>query len=148
MAAKGKDEAEAELRSFIQKHGQHARLFEARMALAELLLLNVPTDFTAVDRALNAVENSPALTDRQRERLVITQLWRLDRAGKLRELAEAGSTFLKASPTSPQAALVRMKVADAFFRLENFAAARTEFDLALCGHRPLLCRHVCPLHDE
>jgi uncharacterized protein (UPF0147 family) len=129
MAAKGKDEAEAELRSFIQKHGQHARLFEARMALAELLLLNVPTDFTAVDRALNAVENSPALTDRQRERLVITQLWRLDRAGKLRELAEAGSTFLKASPTSPQAALVRMKVADAFFRLENFAAARTEFEL-------------------
>jgi len=129
MAAKGQPQAETELRGFMDKHAEHPRLFEAQMALAELLLLHVPTDFAAVDRELTAAEAAPALTDRQRERLVMTRLWRLDRAGKLKDLAEAGSAYLKASPASAQAALVRMKVADAYFRLENFAAARTEFEL-------------------
>ena len=129
MTAKDQPQAEIELRGFMDKHADHPRLFEAQMALAELLLVRVPTDFAAVDRELNAAEAAAALTDRQRERLVMTRLWRLDRAGKLKELAEAGSAYLKASPASSQAALVRMKVADAYFRLENFAAARTEFEL-------------------
>ncbi|GEP44166.1 tetratricopeptide repeat protein [Brevifollis gellanilyticus] len=129
MAAKGRAEAESELRGFMEKHSQHPRLFEAKMALAELLLLRVPIDFPAVDRLLAEIETFPALTDRQRERLVMTQLWRLDRAGKLKELTDAGSAFIKARPGTPQTALVRLKVADAFFRLENFAAARTEFEL-------------------
>lgn len=129
MTAKDQPQAETELRGFMDKHAGHPRLFEAQMALAELLLVRVPTDFAAVDRELNAAEAAAALTDRQRERLVMTRLWRLDRAGKLKELAEAGSAYLKASPASSQAAWVRMKVADAYFRLENFAAARTEFEL-------------------
>jgi len=129
MAAKALPEAETELRQFGQKHGLHPRMFEAQMAMAELLLLRVPTDFSAVDRALTAVEAMPSLTAKQRERLVLTRLWRLDRQGKLKELTEAGAAFLKAWPAASQAALVRMKVADAYFRLENFAAARTEFEL-------------------
>jgi len=129
MAAKAQPEAEAELRQFVQKHGQHPRVFEAQMAMAELLLLRVPTDFSAVDRALAAVEAMPAITDKQRERLVLTRLWRLDRQGRLKELTEAGTAFLKSWPSASQASLVRMKVADAYFRLENFAAARTEFEL-------------------
>ena len=129
LAAKRQPEAEAELKAFLQKQAQHPRLFEARMAMTELLLLRVPTDFAAVDRALTSVEAMPGLTERQRERLLITRLWRLDRAGQLEELAETGTAFLKALPEASQAGLVRLKVADAFFRLENFAAARTEFEL-------------------
>jgi TolA-binding protein len=129
LAAKATNEAETELRGFIQRHAQHARLFDAHLALAEVLLMRVPTDFAEVDRALKAAESLPTITDRQRERALLTKLWRLDRQGQLKELTEAGTAFLKAWPETSQAALVRMKVADAYFRLENFAAARTEFEL-------------------
>jgi thioredoxin-like negative regulator of GroEL len=129
LASKAQPEAEAELRNFEQKHAQHPRLFEARIALAEVLLLRVPTDFAAADRALKSAESIPSITDKQHERLLLTRLWRLDRQGRLKELTEVGSTFLKDRPAASQAALVRLKVADAYFRLENFAAARTEFEL-------------------
>lgn len=129
LASKAQPEAETELRSFEQNHAQHPRLFEARIALAEVLLLRVPIDFAAADRALKSAESIPSITDKQRERVLLTRLWRLDRQGLLKELTEVGSNFLKVMPTANQAALVRLKVADAFFRLENFAAARTEFEL-------------------
>ncbi len=129
LAAKAKPEAEPELRQFIQQNPQHPRLFEAQITLAELLLLRVPTDFAEVDRAIQTAESTPGIIDKQRERVLLTRLWRLDRQGRLKELTEIGTTFLKAWPAASQAALVRMKVADAYFRLENFAAARTEFEL-------------------
>lgn len=134
MAAKVQPEAEAELRGFMQKHDRHPRLFEAHLALAELQLMKIPTDFAAVDRVLTTAGDLPSLTDKQREQLVITRLWRLDRQGRLKDLAEAGTAFLKAWPAASLAALVRMKVADAYFRLENFAAARTEFELVAKQH--------------
>jgi hypothetical protein len=129
LASRAQPEAEAELRSFAQKHPQHPRLFEAQIALSEVLLLRVPIDFAAADRALKSAESIPSITDKQRERLLLTRLWRLDRQGLLKELAEVGASFLKDMPAASQAVLIRLKVADAYFRLENFAAARTEFEL-------------------
>ncbi len=129
LVSKAQPEAEAALRSFAQKHPQHPRLFEAQIALSEVLLLRVPIDFAEADRALKSAESIPAITEKQSERLLLTRLWRLDRQGLLKELTEVGTSFLKDMPTASQAALIRLKVADAYFRLENFAAARTEFEL-------------------
>ncbi len=134
LAAKGQPEAEAELRTFTQKHPQHPRLVEAFMTLAEVSLLRGPKDFATVDRALQAAEAVPSATDKQRQRISITRLWSLDRQGQLKILIENGAEFLKKWPTSDQAPMVRMKVADAFFRLENFASARTEFELVAKNH--------------
>jgi hypothetical protein len=104
------------------------------MTLAEVSLLRGPKDFATVDRALQAAEAVPSLTDKQRQRISITRLWSLDRQGQLKILIENGAEFLKKWPTSDQAPMVRMKVADAFFRLENFASARTEFELVAKNH--------------
>lgn len=129
LAAKGLPEAEAELRSFTQKHAQHPRALDAFIALAEVSLLRVPTDFAAVDRALQSAAELTGLTEKQLQRIAITRLWQLDRQGQLKAVTESGAEFLKKWPTAERAAMVRMKIADAFFRLENFASARTEFEL-------------------
>lgn len=134
LAAKGKPEAEAELRAFTEKQPRHPRAVEAYIALAEVALLRVPTDFPFVERVLKSAESVTGLTDKQRQRIIITRLWQLDRQGQLKTLTETGTDFLKTWPTAEQAAMVRMKVADAYFRLENFAAARTEFELVSKEH--------------
>lgn len=134
LAAKGKTEAEAELRAFTEKQPRHPRAVEAFIALAEVALLRVPTDFPFVERVLKSAESVTGLTDKQRQRIIITRLWQLDRQGQLKTLTETGTDFLKTWPTAEQAAMVRMKVADAYFRLENFAAARTEFELVSKEH--------------
>lgn len=118
-----------QLRTFIQKHPEHPRRVQAHLALAETLLGQIPTDFVSIEKALNAAASQPGLTDRQRQQIAITHLWMLDKQGQLKVLTEAGAEFLKTWPTSSQAATVRMKVADAYYRLENFANARTEFEL-------------------
>ncbi|MCW0220730.1 MAG: outer membrane protein assembly factor BamD, partial [Prosthecobacter sp.] len=118
-----------QLRTFIQKHPEHPRRVQAHLALAETLLGQIPTDFVSIEKALNAAASQPSLTDRQRQQIAITHLWMLDKQGQLKVLTEAGAEFLKTWPTSSQAATVRMKVADAYYRLENFANARTEFEL-------------------
>ncbi len=129
LAAKGQPEAEAELRAFVQKQSKHPRVVEAYITLAEVALLRVPTDFQAVERSLQVAEKLPNLTDKQRQRIAVTRLWSLDRLGQLKALTETGAEFLKSWPAAEQAAMVRMKIADAYFRLENFASARTEFEL-------------------
>lgn len=129
LAAKAKTGVEEELRLFTQLHPQHARLAEAYIAQAEVLLLRVPTDFPAVDRALQAAAKITSLSDEQRQQIIITRLWQHDRQGKLKEVVEQGGEFIKQWPGSSSVTLVRMKVADAYYRLENFAAARTEYEL-------------------
>jgi len=133
-AAKGRPEAEAELLAFIKEQGYHPRSVEAWLALADLSLIRVPANFDLTERALKSAESAPELTEKQRQRITITRLWQMDRQGRLKSVTEVGAEFLKNTPESEHAALVRMKVADAYFRLENFAAARTEFELVAKNH--------------
>jgi outer membrane protein assembly factor BamD (BamD/ComL family) len=134
LAAKGRPEAEAELKRITQKQPPHPRAIEAWLALAELAILRVPADFRLADQAFKMAESWPGITEAQRQRAITTRLWQLDRQGQLKALTEVGAQFLAKWPMANQAAEVRMKVADAFFRLENFAAARTEFELVAKNH--------------
>ncbi len=129
QAAKGAAGIEEELRLFTQRYPEHPRAVEALIAHAEVLLLRVPTDFPAVEKALQAASKSPTISDQQRQQIHITQLWQQDRQGRLKELVENGADFIQQWPDSSSVPQVRMKVADAYFRLENFAAARTEYEL-------------------
>jgi Tetratricopeptide repeat len=134
LAAKGRPEAEAELIRITAKQPPHPRAIEAWLALAELAILRVPADFALADKAYKTAESWPGITESQLQRAIITRLWQLDRQGQLKGVTEVGSEFLKKWPAANQAALVRMKVADAYFRLENFASARTEFELVAKNH--------------
>ncbi|MCX6857209.1 MAG: hypothetical protein NTV80_20155 [Verrucomicrobia bacterium] len=134
LAAKGRPEAEAELKRITEKQPPHPRAIEAWLALAELSILRVPADFALAEKAFKTAQEWPNISEAQLQRAITTRLWQLDRQGQLKSLTEVGAEFLTRWPTSVQAALVRMKVADAFFRLENFASARTEFELVAKNH--------------
>lgn len=134
LAARAQPEAAEQLRRFIDQHAGHPRVLQARLALAELALLKKPADVKTAQTLLDEAGTQPNLSAAQRQSLAVTRLWLLERQGQLRALAEAGAEFLTAWPDAPQAVLVRMKVADAFFRLENFASARTEFELVAKEH--------------
>lgn len=129
LAARAQPAAAERLRSFIQKHPGHPRQVQARLSLAELLLLQIPTDFPAIEKLLTAAAAPAGITEGQQQQIAITRLWMLDKQGNLKGVTEAGTAFLKSWPQASQAANVRMKVADAYYRLENFASARTEFEL-------------------
>lgn len=129
LAARAQPSAAEALRAFIQKHAGHPRLIQANLALAEFLLTQIPTDFAASESSLKAAASLPDATESQLQQIAVTRLWMLDKQGQLKALTEAGAEFLKKWPEAPQAAAVRMKIADAFYRLENFASARTEFEL-------------------
>jgi len=130
MAARAQPEALAELRTFIQQRPSHPRLPEAHLALAETTLAAATSpDFTAVEGTLQAVAALPALSPTLHQRIALNRIWLLDRKGDLKGVTEAGAAFLKQWPAAAQSATVRMRVADAFFRQESYAAARTEFEL-------------------
>ncbi|HEY1081926.1 MAG TPA: hypothetical protein VGE29_06680, partial [Prosthecobacter sp.] len=129
LAARAQPAAAERLRAFIQKHPGHPRQVQARLSLAELLLLQIPTDFPAIEKQLTAAAAPAGITEGQQQQIAITRLWMLDKQGNLKGVTEAGTAFLKSWPQASQAANVRMKVADAYYRLENFASARTEFEL-------------------
>lgn len=129
QATQNQPTAADSLRNFIRKHPDHAGIFRANLALAEVLLLQTPINFTAVEAALRSANNQPGQTAEQQQQVALTRMWMLDRQGQLRPLVDVGTDFLKRWPESQRAVEVRMKVADAYYRLENFASARTEFEI-------------------
>lgn len=134
LAGQESTEARSALESFLKQNAAHPRAPEAQAALAEALLSQTKPDFAAVERSLTAAESVAKSSERQSQRLALTRLWSLERQSRLKELATAGTDFLTRWPDSPQAALVRMKVADAYYRQENFAAARTEYEIVAREH--------------
>ncbi|MBV6499354.1 MAG: hypothetical protein CJBNEKGG_01809 [Prosthecobacter sp.] len=134
LAAQARPEAEPTLQTFIRTHAGHPRLFDARLALAETLLSRPKPDFSLVEQTLLAAETVGQLTEKQQQRIALARLWSLESQGRLKTLAESGAAFIQRWPASDSTPLVRMKTADAFFRLENFAAARTEFELVVKEH--------------
>lgn len=131
LAAQARPEAESTLQTFIRTHAGHPRLLDARLALAETLLSRPKPDFSLVEQTLLAAETASQLNEKQQQRIALARLWSLESQGKLKTLTESGAAFIQHWPTSDATPLVRMKTADAFFRLENFAAARTEFELVV-----------------
>jgi outer membrane protein assembly factor BamD (BamD/ComL family) len=121
------------LRTFVNRHPEHPRTAEARVALAEALLLKPGGDVEAAESALNEA-TAGGLSEELLRRAGYVRIWLQEKRGRLKEVTEAGAEFLKAWPDAPQAAEVRMKVADAYFRLGNFANAGTEFELVAREH--------------
>lgn len=130
LAASRKPEAEAALRAFIRTYPKHPRFPDACIALAEWFLLATPP---RIDDALKTLDNATTtpgeLPPQQQQRIHYTRLWLSDAAGDLKTLILQGADFLKLWPKSPLIPEVRMKIAGAYYRLEDFANARTEFEI-------------------
>lgn len=126
LASQRKPEAEPALRAFIRAYPRHPRHAEACVALTEWLLLAVPPRIQDAQVTLDSIaEATPA----QRQRIDYTRLWLLEASGDLKSLVTEGAAFLKAWPQGSLAPEVRLKIASAHYRLEDYANARTEFEI-------------------
>lgn len=128
-AAKRQPEAELALRAFIRAHPGHPRFADASVTLAEWLLMAVPPRVQDARITLDATTAATTLSQSQMQRIDLTRLWLHDAEGDLKELLVQGAAFLKAWPKSTFVPEVRMKIAGAHYRLEDFASARTEFEI-------------------
>jgi len=135
LAAKADPEAEPQLKAFLAAHRQHPRSAEAAVALAEVCLLDIPPRIKMALEALDTATAVAAGDSPVRERISYVRLWTHEAQQDLPGVAREGQQYLAQWPEGPRADEVQMKVAEAFFRLENYARARTEFEL-LANNRP------------
>jgi tetratricopeptide (TPR) repeat protein len=129
QAAKGDQKAESSLRQFIRDFPGNARVSEAWVALAELAFHSSPPRVDEARKNLaRAAELKP--TAAAAERADYLSIWVEDSAGgndpKVIELAKR---FLEQHGLSPFAAEVRMKLAEVYYRHQDFANAQTQFEL-------------------
>lgn len=124
--------AENELNAFVEdpQNATHPRVSEAYLALAELRLLDVPPRVETADSALQAaLASMPA--DRIREQIDYVRIWLQEARQNPAAVTEEAESFLKRWPLSSRAADVHMKLGEAYYRNQNYARARTNFELVV-----------------
>ena len=129
LAAKMKPEAEVELQDFIAAHPSHPRMPEAEIARAELALLDTPYRVRDAATALQSAGQVKDLNPALRERIDYITVWLREAEESLRGVVDAGLAFLKAWPASSRIDQVRMRVGNAYYRLQDLPNARTQFEL-------------------
>jgi TolA-binding protein len=130
QAAQGKPEAEETFRKFIHDFPQSPRVSEAWVALAELAFHATKPDLETARRNLaQARQGNPTPT--ALERADYLEIWIEDATPSADEAAviTAANRFLQQYPDSRFTAEVRMKLAEAYFRRQDFANAQTQFEL-------------------
>lgn len=130
QASQGKPEAEETFRKFIRDFPQSPRISEAWVALAELAFHAAQPDLNTARKDLaQARQGNP--TAAARERADYLEIWIEDATPSSAETAvvESANKFLQRYPDSRFAAEVRMKLAEAYFRRQDFANAQTQFEL-------------------
>jgi TolA-binding protein len=129
QAAKGDKKAEASLKQFIRDFPRNPRVSEAWVALAELAFhASSPRIDEARKNLARAAESAP--TAAAAERADYLNIWVEESAGgndtKVIELAKR---FLEQHGSSNFAPEVRMKLAELYYRRQDFANAQTQFEI-------------------
>ncbi len=122
--------AESALDTFVKQetNAGHPRTAEAYVTLAEIRLLDQPPRVETAESALQAAGKAspPAAIA---ERIDYLRIWIKEAKEDLNAVAEAGHQFISKWPKSSKAAEVHMKMAEAYYRNQNLASARTYFEL-------------------
>ncbi|MBX7209397.1 MAG: tetratricopeptide repeat protein [Verrucomicrobiaceae bacterium] len=134
LAAKGDASAEVEVQRFISANPEHPRWAEAQITRAELALLDVPPRVKDAGVALQAAMQKKGIGTATRERIDYVTVWLREAEENLRGVADAGLAFLKTWPASPLADQIRMKTGEAYYRMQDFPDARTQFELLASDH--------------
>jgi TolA-binding protein len=128
QAAKGDEKAAKSLQQFIHDFPKNPRVSEALVSLAELAFHASPPRLDEARKYLTRAAESP--TPAAAERRDYLNIWIEESAGgdeaKVIELAKR---FLEQHGTSPFAPEVRMKLAELYYRRQDFANAQTQFEL-------------------
>jgi TolA-binding protein len=129
QAAQGKPEAAETFRKFIADFPKSPRLSEAWVALAELAFHAQKPRLEEARKDL-AVARASQPTALALERADYLEVWLADTKSDDDEAVVAAATnFLKQHPNSSFSSEVRMKLAEAYYRRQDFANAQTQFEL-------------------
>ena len=134
-AAKGDTRtAMATLRQFIRDFPRDPRVSEAWVGLAELAFHSSPPKLDEARKdlaqALNATPTAAA-----KERADYLRIWLEEAAGEIdSKVIDLAKVFLQEHALSPFAAEVRMKLAELYYRRQDFANAQTQFELIAQQH--------------
>src|SRR5215472_9636572 len=129
QAAKHNQKAAASLERFIHDFPRNPRVSEAWVALAELVFHSSPPRMEEAQKDLNHVaESMPTAAAAQRADYL--RIWVEEAAGtdesKVIDLAKR---FVEQHEQSPFAPEVRMKLAELYYRRQDFANAQTQFEI-------------------
>lgn len=128
LASQRKDGAEQSLCAFIRDHADHPRFADACIALTEWLLMESPPRVDDARTTLDLLADAN-LADAMKQRVEFTRLWLLDAAGDTKGLLAAADANLKSWPRGLFAPEVHLQIASTHYREEDFANARTEFEI-------------------
>ncbi len=129
QAARGDDKATKALRQFIRDFPQNPRVSEAWVGLAEVAFHSSPprVDEARTDLA-HAADSKP--TTAATERADYLMIWIEDSVGvNETKVVELAKRFLQEHDASPFAPEVRMKLAEIYYRHQDFANAQTQFEI-------------------
>jgi thioredoxin-like negative regulator of GroEL len=129
QAARGSKEAAESLQQFIRDFPKNPRVSEAWIGLAELAFHSSPPRFDEARKNLaRAADSQP--TAAAKERGDYLTIWIEDSANvNEAKVVELAKRFLDQHGASPFAPEVRMKLAEIYYRHQDFANAQTEFEI-------------------
>ena len=129
QAAKGDSKAATALQQFIRDFPKNPRISEAWVSLAELAFHSSPPRIDEARTNLaRAAESKP--TAAATERADYLMIWIEDSAGADEiKVVELAKRFLEQHGASPFAPEVRMKLAEIYYRRQDFANAQTQFEI-------------------
>lgn len=130
QAAQGNRKAAETLDNFLRQFPRHKRAAEAWIALAELAFHGAPPRFDDARKHLESArksEPSPAAN----ERADYLAIWIEDAApnGDAAKVIGAAADFLRKHPESAFISDVRMKLAESYYRQQDFPNAQTQFQI-------------------
>jgi TolA-binding protein len=130
QAAQGNKKATETLESFLRQFPQHKRAAEAWVALAELAFHGAPPRFDDARKHLESARKSEA-SPAANERADYLAIWIEDAApnADAAKIIGAATEFLRKYPESPFVSDVRMKLAETYYRQQDFPNAQTQFQL-------------------
>jgi len=135
MAARREPGAEEALQEFIKAYPSDGKIAAANLAVAELCLLALPPRARSAQAALDAAMASPYITDAEKERVDYTRVWIQEAGGSDARVIGEGMHFLTLWPKSARRDEMQMKVAQAHYRLQDYAKAQARFE-ALVEENP------------
>ncbi len=129
QAAKGDNQAAKALQQFIRDFPKNPRVSEAWVSLAELAFHSSPPRIDEARTNLaRAADSKP--TAAATERADYLMIWIEDSAGADEtKVVELAKRFLGQHGASPFAPEVRMKLAEIYYRRQDFANAQTQFEI-------------------
>jgi outer membrane protein assembly factor BamD (BamD/ComL family) len=129
QAAKGDKKAAASLQQFIRDFPRNPRVSEAWVGLAELAFHSSPPRLNEARKNLaHAFDSKP--TSAAAERADYLSIWVEEAAGgNETKVIELTKKFLEQHALSPFASEVRMKLAELYYRGQDFANAQTQFEI-------------------